>query len=113
VKCFSSNPLRFAAMAPMGLPALLAAPVLTGDRRLARALLSWATPIALAVSVWDGTVSTQRIYEPDELHAMVADIPGWTWTHGTYAYAGVGRGTWFAGVRQVGAGPARAARTSK
>jgi len=96
------NPLRFAAFLPVGLPALLAAPVLAKDRRLARALLSWATPVALAVSAWDGAVSTLRIYEPAELRSMVADLPGWTWRHGTYAYAGVGRGTWFYGVRVDG-----------
>ncbi|GMU60960.1 MAG: hypothetical protein AMXMBFR34_27230 [Myxococcaceae bacterium] len=94
------NPLRFAAFAPFGIPALLAAPVLADDRKLSRALLSWLTPVALAVSVWDGTVSTLRAYEPEDLNEMVADLPGWTWTHGTFSYGGFGRGIWFSGVRR-------------
>jgi hypothetical protein len=93
------NPLRFAAFAPMGLGALLAGPLLANAGRLERALLSWLTPIGLAVSAWDGTVSALRAYEPDELRAMVADLPGWTWKHGTFRYGGFGRGTWFWGVR--------------
>jgi hypothetical protein len=93
------NPLRFAAMAPFGIPALLAAPVLADDQRLARAVLAWS-PLALAVSVWDGTVSALRIYQPEELQEMVADLPGWEWMHGTFEYGGVGRGTWFSGVRR-------------
>lgn len=95
------NPMRFAAFVPVGVPALLASPLLAREGRLGRALVAWATPLALAASVWDGTVSTLRIYEPTELEAMVADLPGWTWTHGTFEYGGIGRGTWFQGVRSA------------
>lgn len=94
------NPLSFAAMAPVGVAALMAAPLLAADRRLARALLTWVTPIALAVSAWDGTVSSMRMYEPAELTAMVADLPGWSWTSGRYAHSGgLGRGSWLCGAR--------------
>jgi hypothetical protein len=94
------NPARFAAMAPYGVPALLASPLLADERRLARALMTWATPVALAASVWDGAVSALRMYTPDELEAMVAGLPGWRWTHGAFSYGALGRGTWFAGVRR-------------
>lgn len=94
------NPLSFAAMAPAGVAALMASPVLARDRQLQRALLTWFSPIALAVSAWDGTVSSMRIYEPGELRAMVDDLPGWTWTSGHYTHsAGRGRGVWLSGVK--------------
>ncbi|MFZ5441588.1 MAG: hypothetical protein ACOZQL_16395 [Myxococcota bacterium] len=94
------NPLSFAAMAPFGLAALLATPVLTKDERLRKALLAWFSPAALAASAWDGTVSSLRTYLPGELREMVADLPGWTWTSGEYAHSfGLGSGSWFVGVR--------------
>ncbi len=96
------NPLSFAAMAPVGLAGLLATPVLAKDRRLRRALLTWLSPVALAASVWDGTVSTFRCYLPEELHAMVSDLDGWTWSQGEYTHsAGFGHGSWFSGVRRA------------
>lgn len=95
------NPLSFAAMAPAGLAALMATPVLAKDRHVQRALITWFTPIALAVSAWDGTVSSMRIYEPDELRAMVEDLPGWTWKSGNYSHsAGMGSGVWLSGTRR-------------
>lgn len=94
------NPLSFAAMAPVGIAGLLATPLLAEERRLARAAVTWLTPLALAASAWDGTVSAFRCYLPEELRAMVADLEGWTWTSGEYTHsAGLGRGSWFAGVR--------------
>lgn len=94
------NPLSFVAMAPVGIAALLATPALAKDRHLARALLAWFSPIALAASAWDGTVSAMRMYQPEELHEMVAGLEGWTWTSGQYAHsAGFGEGSWFSGTR--------------
>lgn len=98
------NPLRFAAMGPAGLAALLAAPVSMPTRRLERALLTWASPLALAAATWDGLVSALRIYQPAELLEMVADLPGWRWHHGAFDYGGVGRGTWLWGVRDDASG---------
>lgn len=94
------NPLSFAAMAPVGIASLLATPVLAKDRRLARALLAWFSPLALAASAWDGTVSSMRSYLPEELQEMVSGLEGWTWTWGTYSHsAGLGTGVWFSGTR--------------
>ena len=94
------NPLSFAAMAPVGLAALLATPMLAKDRHLPRALISWLSPVALAASAWDGTVSSMRTYEPSELQEMVAPLEGWTWTSGHYAHSrGFGTGSWFCGTR--------------
>jgi hypothetical protein len=100
---FGRNPLAFlGGFAPHGLPALLGAPLRAGTPR-ARALragLVWGSPIGLAVSVWDGLVSSLRIYERPELEAMLADIPGardFVWRFGTYPVSRFGDGLWLSG----------------
>lgn len=99
---FERNPLRFASFGLVGPAALLAVPLVTRRRRLQKALLTWASPIALAASVWDGVVSTLRIHTEPELRAMVAALGGggggFAWTYGTYDYFPGGRGTYFYGV---------------
>jgi hypothetical protein len=93
------NPLSFLAFAPAGLAALYADPLLAARDRLARAMLVWATPIALAAGTWDGLVSTMRIYEEPDLRQMVAPLgDGFRWTYGTYRYPFGGRGYYFHGV---------------
>lgn len=95
---FERNPLRFAAFAPAGLPALLVSPLFAHDRRLARAALVWASPLALLASIWDGLVSTMRVYTEEELREMAGDDPSYRWTYGTYDFAPWGRGYYFCGV---------------
>lgn len=96
---FPRNPARFAPFAWAGLPALLAAPILAPERRLEKALWTWATPVALGVSVWDGLVSTMRVYTEQELRAMVAPLgQELAWTYGTYDFFPGGRATFFYGV---------------
>ncbi|MCA9673419.1 MAG: hypothetical protein H6709_21320 [Kofleriaceae bacterium] len=98
-EAFDRNPLAFLNFAPAALPALLAAPLLTRKDRAAKALWSWATPVALLTGTWDGLVSTMRVYREDELRAMVAPFGDhWRWEFGTYAYWPRGRGTYFYGV---------------
>ena len=94
------SPLAFAAMGPVGLASLLSTPLLAHDHRLARAALTWLSPIALAASVWDGTVSSMRAYLPGELRQMVAGLEEWTWTSGEYRHSGgFGAGSWFSGTK--------------
>ena len=94
------NPLSFAAMGPMGIVALMATPMLARDRVLTRAAMTWLTPIALAASIWDGTVSSLRTYRAEELREMTSGLEGWTWTWGEYSHSvGLGAGNWFSGVR--------------
>ncbi|MCC6523931.1 MAG: hypothetical protein IT373_14830 [Polyangiaceae bacterium] len=98
-EAFERNPLAFANFAPAGLAALLANPLLAHRQRLAKALLTWATPIMLAAGVWDGLVSTLRVYTESELHDMAAEAaPGWRFTYGTYRFPPFGKGYYFYGV---------------
>jgi hypothetical protein len=97
---FERNPLRFAAFARAGVPALYANPILSPRRKLAKAAITWAAPLALAAAVWDGLVSTLRVYTEAELREMVAPLgDAFEWTYGTYDFAPGGRGYYFAGVR--------------
>jgi hypothetical protein len=97
---FDRSPRMFLAFAPFGLAALLVNPVLTPERTLGKAVLAWGiTPLTLAISAWDGFVSTFRAYEEPELRAMVAPLgDGYRWEYGTYDYALGGRGYYFYGV---------------
>lgn len=95
---FERNPLRFSAFAPFGLPALALSPILSRDRRLSRAFLAWATPVALACSVWDGLVSTLRVYSEAELRSMVGGDSPYSWQYGNYTWSPFGRGYYFFGV---------------
>lgn len=94
------NPLSFAAMGLAGLAGLYSTPFLAKNSRVAKTAITWLSPIALMASAWDGTVSSLRTYTSDELREMVADLPGWEWSAGTFPHsAGLGTGNWFAGVR--------------
>jgi len=96
---FGRHPSQFANFAFAGLPALLANPILSERDRLAKAALTWLTPAALGMAVWDGLVSTLRVYEEEELRAMVAPFgQGFRWESGTYSYFPRGTGTYFFGV---------------
>lgn len=96
---FERNPLQFANFAPAGLPALALNPLLSPRDRIAKAALTYLTPLAVGVSTWDGLVSTLRVYAEDELRAMVAPFGGgWRWRYGTYRFRPFGVGTYFYGV---------------
>jgi hypothetical protein len=96
---FERNPLRFVPFVPAGLLALAVNPWLSGRDRLAKAFFTYATPIAALASVFDGFVSTLRVYSREDLEAMVAPFGAtYAWTWGTYDFAPGGRGTYFHGV---------------
>lgn len=99
-EAFDRNPLHFLAFAPVGIPAALANPILSPERRLQKALFTWLTPTMLLASAWDGVVSTLRIYREADLREMVASVggEGYDWTWGTYRYPPLGTGQFFHGV---------------
>lgn len=95
---FERNPLRFLAFGPVGLPALAATPFLADSHRLLRFALTWLSPVALACSIWDGVISTLRVYSEAELRAMVPAHAEYDWTYGTYDFVPFGRGYYFYGL---------------
>jgi hypothetical protein len=98
-EAFERNPLRFLTLAPAGMAALAANPVLARRDRLAKAALTWLSPVAVGISVWDGVVSTLRVYSEAELREMVAPLgDSFVWEYGHYRYAPLGKGTYFHGV---------------
>jgi hypothetical protein len=48
-------------------------------------VLTWLLPVMQLFVLWDGLVSWLRIYEVDELRALVAGLeaPDWVWDIGT------------------------------
>lgn len=96
---FDRNPLRYLSFFPVGIVSMGLNPLLARRDRLAKALLTYATPAAALAGLWDGFVSTLRIYHEEEVRAMVAPFGGgWRWEFGTYEFKPFGRGRWFYGV---------------
>lgn len=97
---FERNPLGLLPLGILyGLPSLALSPLLTKKDHLAKALMVWFNPAMLGIAVWDGVVSTLRVYSEDDLRAMASSLGGgFTWTYGTYAYPLGGKGCYFYGV---------------
>ncbi len=74
-------------------------PLRSPKQRGQKMFWTWLTPIALAVSTWDGLVSTLRVYNERELFAMVEPFgAGYAWDYGTYEFPHGGRGMYFQGI---------------
>jgi hypothetical protein len=84
----------------VGVPALLANPLLTGQDRLLKALCTWLIPVAPLAFAWDGVVSSVRVYTPEELRAMTERVPGVEWTFGEFEFTPFGRGRYAYAVRR-------------
>ena len=96
---FERDPRGAFPMIPIGIPSLLATPLLSPRDRLAKAAWTWLTPIALAAGAWDAIISTLRIYSESDLRDLVAPFGhGYRWKYGTYDYPFGGRGCYFQGV---------------
>jgi hypothetical protein len=98
-ECFDRDPAGFLSMTVPGLPALLANPVLSERDRWAKVVLTWLTPAAVLISLWDGLVSTLRIHTPAELAALAAPLEDrLRFQSGEFRFAFGGRGIWFSGL---------------
>ena len=96
---FERDPRGAFPMIPIGIPSLLATPLLSPRDRLAKAAWTWLTPIGLAAGAWDAIISTLRIYSESDLRDLVAPFGhGYRWKYGTYDYPFGGRGCYFQGV---------------
>lgn len=99
---FERNPLGFLPMWVPGGAALLVNPLLTKKSRLQKVALTWLTPAVVLAGLWDGFVSTLRVYTEAELREMVAPVASSTnWTYGTFDYPFGGRGYFFYGTHAV------------
>ncbi len=99
---FERNPLGFLPLWLPGGAALLANPLLTKKSRLEKVALTWLTPAVVLAGLWDGFVSTLRVYTEAELREMVAPVASSTnWTYGTFDYPFGGRGYFFYGTRKA------------
>lgn len=100
---FDRNPLRFASFLPFGVLALAMNPLLSGRDRGQKAFITFATPLVLAASLWDGLVSTMRVYSREELEAMVAPLGDrFEWTWGRHHFSPGGSGYYFYGIPRRG-----------
>lgn len=98
-ECFERDPRGAFPLIPIGIPSLLATPLLSPRDRLAKAAWTWLTPFGLAAGTWDAIISTLRVYSERDLQGMVADFGGgYDWTYGTYSYPFGGRGCYFHGL---------------
>lgn len=96
---FERNPLGALPMIPVGIPELVATPLLSPQDRLAKALWAWFTPIGLAAGTWDAIISTLRVYSEEDLQGFVEPLgDGYRWRYGTYDYPFGGRGCYFEGL---------------
>jgi hypothetical protein len=104
---FGRNPLRLMPLMATTMLSFLATPFLTSRHRLLKTLwiLSTLGPLA---SLWDGIVSTLRVYDEAELRAMVEPLGDrFTWTFGYHHFGLGGRGYYFWGVPREPAGAKR------
>jgi hypothetical protein len=95
---FERNPLGLLPFVLAGPPAMLTAPLWSPRGRLEKALFTWLTPAALVAGLWDGLVSTLRVYTEAELRAMVAGATGYHFEYGTFAVEPFGKGCYFSGL---------------
>jgi hypothetical protein len=95
---FDRNPLRLMPLMFTALASFLLTPFLTTHQRLQKTLwiLSTLGPLA---ALWDGVVSTLRVYDEAELRRMVAPLGDrFRWTFGHHHFGLGGRGYYFWGV---------------
>lgn len=95
---FARNPLGLVPLMLTTLLSFLLTPLLSRRARLKKTLwtLSLLGPLA---ALWDGIVSTLRVYDEAELRAMVAPLGDrFTWTYGRHRFGLGGRGYYFWGV---------------
>lgn len=98
-ECFERDPRGAFPLIPVGIPSLLATPLLTPRARLAKAAWTWLTPFGLAAGTWDAVISTLRVYTERDLRGLVAPFGShYEWTYGTYDYPFGGRGCYFHGL---------------
>ena len=99
VECFERGYRNFLPMLPYLFMAHQVNPIFAPRRKLAKAFLTWMTPIGACAGLWDGLVSSMRVYSEDELRLMVAEYgKEYEWSYGTFDFKLGGRGYYFQGI---------------
>ena len=99
VECFERGYRNFLPMLPYLFMAHLVNPIFAPRHKLAKAFLTWMTPIGAIAGMWDGLVSTMRVYSEGELRLMVAGYgQEYEWTYGTFDFRLGGKGYYFQGI---------------
>ena len=95
--------LQFAHFACITLPIVFGLPFLTSRHKLQKAVLTWLVPVISCSILWDGLVSTLRMYTEAELRQLVAPLGNrFEWVYGTCRYWPAGTATYFYGVPRSG-----------
>jgi len=93
---------RFAAMLPALAASMYINPLLAGSQRMLKALLTYGLPVVPALGLWDGLVSTLRMYSRSELKQMAADLGGgYRWQFHEVPFFPGGLATVFEGIPAV------------
>ena len=98
-ECFERGYRNFLPLVPPLFLAHLANPLLAPRHKLSKALLTWLTPVIAIAGLWDGFVSSMRVYSEAELRGMVAGFgTDYEWTYGTCGFSFGGKGYYFHGM---------------
>ncbi len=96
---FTRNPYGLVPMGPFLLASLLTNPILAGSHRLIKALFTYLIPLIPLISMWDGLVSTMRVYNQPELLAMAEPLADdYVWEYREVPYYMGGKAVVFTGI---------------
>ena len=96
---FTRNPLGILPMGPYLLPSLFLNPVLCGQDRLVKAFFTYVVPLIPILSLWDGMVSTMRVYNETELLGMAEPLADdYSWDYREVSYPLGGKAVVFTGI---------------
>jgi hypothetical protein len=95
---FGRSPLETISCGVFGIPATFANPWRTPRQRVLKFLLTFVLPVIPLAVVWDGLVSSLRVYTRENLMEMTRDLDAFEWRHGIFHYMPFGRGQFFYGV---------------
>jgi hypothetical protein len=65
--------------------------------RLSWLVFTYLVPLVPLLVLWDGMVSCLRVYSPDELSSLVADLDEYDWEIGRFSLGGPAKATYLIG----------------
>ncbi|MEC9466425.1 MAG: hypothetical protein VX834_11600 [Myxococcota bacterium] len=96
---FTRTPYGIVPMGPFLLASLFSNPLLAGSHRLVKAFFTYLVPLIPLISLWDGLVSTMRVYNEAELLSMAEPLTNdYQWEYREVPYYMGGKALVFTGV---------------